>query len=109
MDPMGSSSRTARLALACLAGSAALAASAAAAPGDPFDMRSVCREDFERFCSELGTDANRAAIDRCLASHEAELSPACQIAVGEKAAAEREPLPASGQRKPGHPNLPSHP
>ena len=109
MDQRGRSSRAARLAVVCLAVSLALAAPAAAAPGDPFDMRSVCREDFERFCSELGTDANRAAIERCLASHEAELSRACQIAVGEKAAAEREPLPAAGQRRPGHPNPPPHP
>jgi hypothetical protein len=100
---------TARLALACLAGIAALAAPAAAAPGDPFDMRSVCREDFERFCSELGTEANRAAIDRCLASHEADLSPACQIAVGEKSDAEREPLPAPAQGRAGHRNPPPHP
>ena len=108
---MGRSSGAARLAVACFAGSLALAASAAAAPGDPFDMRSVCREDFEHFCSELGTDANRAAINHCLASHEAELSPACRIAVGEKPADEREPLPASGQQRPGHrhPNPPPYP
>jgi hypothetical protein len=106
---MNRSSRTARLAVACLAGSAALAAPAAAAPGDPFDMRSVCREDFVRLCGELGTEAIRAAIDRCLASHEAELSPACRIAVGEKSAAEHEPLPAPGQGRPGHPNPPPHP
>ena len=109
MDQMGRSSRAARLAVVCLAVALALAAPAVAAPGDPFDMRSVCREDFERFCSELGTDASRAAIDQCLASHEAELSPACQIAVGEKAAAEREPLPAEGQRRPGYPNPAPHP
>jgi hypothetical protein len=65
--------------------------------------------DFERFCRNLGTEATRAEIERCLASREAELSPACRIAVGEKSAAEDEPLPAPGQRRPGTGNVPPHP
>jgi hypothetical protein len=32
-----------------------------------------------------------------------------EIAVGEKAAAEREPLPADGQRRPGQPDPAPHP
>jgi hypothetical protein len=71
--------------LACAAAWTALAAApAAAVPGDPFDLRSACREDFERLCRDLGSEAPRAAIERCLASHERELSPACRIAVGEE-------------------------
>lgn len=61
-----------------------LARPAAAGPGDPFDLRSACREDFERFCAEVGAEAARAEIVRCLASHERELSPGCRIAVGEE-------------------------
>ena len=86
--------------LAC-AWLALAAAPAAAVPGDPFDMRSACRGDFERFCRELGSEAARAEIERCLASHESELSPACRIAVGEESDAERDPAPAPpgpGQR-----------
>jgi hypothetical protein len=85
------------------------AAPSAAAPGDPFDMRAVCRGDFERFCRDLGTEATRAEIERCLASHDAELSPACRIAVGEVSAARDEPLPAPGQRRPVPGNTPTHP
>ena len=82
----------ARSRLACAAAWAAFAAvPAAAVPGDPFDLRSACREDFERFCKDLGNEAARAAIERCLASHEAELSPACRIAVGEESEDERDP------------------
>jgi hypothetical protein len=91
------------------AGAALLALPAAAAPGDPFDMRAVCRDDFQRFCAALGNEATRDAILRCLELHEAELSPACRIAVGEKSAAESEPLPAPDARRPGHPSAPPHP
>ena len=86
--------------LAC-AWLALAAAPAAAVPGDPFDMRAACRGDFERFCRDLGSEAPRAEIERCLASHESELSPACRIAVGEASDAERDPAPAPpgpGQR-----------
>jgi hypothetical protein len=94
----------------CLAAWLALgAAPAAAVPGDPFDMRAACRADFERFCRDLGTEASRAEIERCLASHDAELSPACRIAVGEASAAKEEPLPAPGQRRPGAGSTPTHP
>jgi uncharacterized membrane protein len=94
----------------CLAAWLALAAGpAAAVPGDPFDMRAVCRADFERFCRDLGTEASRADIERCLATHDAELSPACRIAVGEASAAKDEPLPAPGQRRPGSGTTPTHP
>jgi hypothetical protein len=85
------------------------AAPAAAVPGDPFDMRAACRADFERFCRDLGTEATRAEIERCLASHDPDLSPACRIAVGEKSAAEDEPLPAPSQRRPVPGNTPTHP
>ncbi len=69
-----------------LAGGLALAASAAAAggPGDPFDLRAACSDDFRRFCAELGGEAPRGEILRCLASHEPDLSPGCRIAVGEE-------------------------
>jgi hypothetical protein len=88
---------------------ALVAAAAAAAPGDPFDMRAACRADFERFCRDLGTEATRSDIERCLASHDAELSPGCRIAVGEASAATDEPLPAPGQRRPGPASPPTHP
>ena len=88
--------------LAC-AWLALAAAPAAAVPGDPFDMRSACREDFERFCRQLGNEAARAEIERCLESHESELSPGCRIAVGEESdpegARDRAPAaPGRGQR-----------
>jgi hypothetical protein len=69
-----------------LAGGLALAASAAAAggPGDPFDLRAACSDDFRRFCADLGGEAPRREILRCLASHEPDLSPGCRIAVGEE-------------------------
>jgi hypothetical protein len=80
---------------------------AAAVPGDPFDMRVVCRDDFERFCRELGNEAARAEIERCLASHEAELSPGCRIAIGEASEpADVPPRPAPGARRPGTPKPP---
>jgi hypothetical protein len=95
---------------ACLAAWLALGVSpAAAVPGDPFDMRAACRADFDRFCRDLGTEASRADIEHCLSSHDAELSPACRIAVGEASAAEDEPLPAPGQRRPGPGSTPTHP
>ena len=68
--------------------SAGLALPADAGPGDPFDLRAACRADFERFCRELGAEAARAEIVRCLASHERELSPGCRIAVGEESEGE---------------------
>jgi len=92
---------------ACLAVWLVLAGSPAAAkPGDPFDMRAACRADFERFCRELGTEASRAQIERCLASHDDELSPGCRIAVGEESADVDEPLPAPGARRPATPRPP---
>ena len=90
------------------AGLALAAAPALAAPGDPFDMRAACRADFERFCRELGSEAARAQIARCLASHEDELSPGCRIAVGEESADRDEPLPAPGARG-SSPPQPPHP
>ena len=99
-----------RRTLACVVASTALLAlPAAAVPGDPFDMRAVCHDDFQRFCSALGNEATRDAILRCLASHEADLSPACRIAVGEKSAAEDEPLPAPDRQRPGQWSAPPHP
>ena len=84
-------------------------APAAAVPGDPFDMRSACREDFERFCRDLGSEAARADIERCLASHEAELSPACRIAVGEEGDAEDESSPPPARPRPSRPTPPPLP
>jgi len=96
--------------LACVVAWIALAAGpAAAVPGDPFDMRSACREDFERFCRDLGTEAARADIERCLASHEAELSPACRIAVGEEPGGEDQHGPTPARPRPSHPTPPPLP
>lgn len=67
------------------------AAPAAAVPGDPFDLRAVCRDDFRRLCSELGGEAARGEILRCLEAHEDELSPACRIAVGEERGGDEDP------------------
>ena len=83
-----------------------LALPAAAVPGDPFDMRAVCRDDFQRLCSALGSEATRDAILRCLELHESELSPACRIAVGEKPE-EAPPRDAPGARP--RPTLPTSP
>ncbi len=96
--------------LACaVAAAALLALPAAAVPGDPFDMRAVCRDDFQRFCSELGNEATRDAIMRCLELHESELSPACRIAVGEKPEGEALPEAPRTRPRPPHPPMPTSP
>ena len=100
--------RTIASSLACV-WLALAAAPAAAVPGDPFDMRSACREDFERFCHDLGSEAARAAIERCLASHESLLSPACRIAVGEESDADGDPDPAPAPPGPGQRTRPPSP
>jgi len=87
--------------LACVVASTVLLAlPAAAVPGDPFDMRAVCRDDFRRFCSALGNEATRDAILRCLELHEPELSPACRIAVGEKPGEDAPPDPPRARPRP---------
>ena len=99
---MGRTGSIAASGLACAAAWIALAAvPAAAVPGDPFDLRSACRADFERFCRDVGSEAARAEIERCLVSHEAELSPACRIAVGEEPRAEDEHGPIPTVPRPG--------
>ncbi len=72
-------------------------------------MRAVCRDDFQRFCSELGTEATRDAILRCLEFHESELSPACRIAVGEKPEGEAAPDPPRARPRQPHPPMPTSP
>ena len=82
----------------CLAGSLSLgAAPVAAVPGDPFDMRTACRDDFQRFCRELGNEAARGEIRRCLKSHEAKVSAGCRVALGEETGGGDEQVPTTAR------------
>jgi hypothetical protein len=92
-----------------VAAAALLALPAAAVPGDPFDMRAVCRDDFQRFCAALGNEATRDAILRCLELHEPELSPACRIAVGETPEGEAPPEAPRARPRPPYPPRPTSP
>jgi len=85
------------------------APAAAGGAGDPFDLRAACSDDFRRFCAELGGEARRGEIVRCLASHQAQLSPACRVALGEEPGAEGEPVPAPAHTAPSHRTRPPPP
>jgi hypothetical protein len=54
-------------------------------------MRNACRGDFSRVCSDLGSDASRPAIIRCLLDHGDEISDPCRMALSLEAEASRSP------------------
>jgi hypothetical protein len=54
-------------------------------------MRSACRQDFGRVCADLGSDAARPAILRCLREHHDEISDPCRMALALEAEATRRP------------------
>ncbi len=75
------------------------AAGVSADPGDPFDMATACRSDFHRFCAELGRNANRDEIFRCLSSHEDAVSAGCRVALGEERDADRQGSESPGETR----------
>jgi hypothetical protein len=54
-------------------------------------MRNACRADFGRVCSDLGGDASRPAIIRCLREHTNEISDPCRMALSLEAEATSRP------------------
>jgi hypothetical protein len=54
-------------------------------------MRNACRKDFGRVCADLGSDASRPRILRCLREHHDEVSDPCRMALSLEAEATRSP------------------
>lgn len=61
--------------------------------GPPRDMRVACRDDFETHCAELGSDARRPDVLRCLKAHDESLSDECRRSLATRAKRPRPPPP----------------